>query len=89
MDIHKNARLSFRSREALARYVMEQGATRKAAAAGTDAVFLHEPLHPLLAHANAALDQLPPDPRPSIGAAKFCVHRAVMRQQSGIAQMPA
>ena len=33
MDIHKNARLSFRSREALARYVLEQGATRKAAAA--------------------------------------------------------
>ena len=32
MDIHKNARLSYRSREALARYV-EQGATRKAAAA--------------------------------------------------------
>jgi transposase InsO family protein len=33
MDIHKNARLSFRSREALARLVVEQGATRKAAAA--------------------------------------------------------
>jgi transposase InsO family protein len=33
MDIHKNALLSFRSREALARYVVEQGATRKAAAA--------------------------------------------------------
>ena len=33
MDIHKNARLSFRSREALARFVIEQGATRKAAAA--------------------------------------------------------
>jgi transposase InsO family protein len=33
MDIHKNARLSFRSREALARLVIEQGATRKAAAA--------------------------------------------------------
>ena len=32
MDIHKNARLSFRSREALARLVIEQGATRKAAA---------------------------------------------------------
>ena len=32
MDIHKNARLSFRSRESLARFV-EQGATRKAAAA--------------------------------------------------------
>jgi transposase InsO family protein len=33
MDIHKNARLSYRSREALAKYVLEQGATRKAAAA--------------------------------------------------------
>src|SRR5580658_562631 len=33
MDIHKNARLSFRSRESLARFVVEQGATRKAAAA--------------------------------------------------------
>jgi transposase InsO family protein len=33
MDIHKNARLSFRSREALARFVLEQGKTRKAAAA--------------------------------------------------------
>ncbi len=33
MDIHKNARLSFRSREALCRFVVEQGSTRKAAAA--------------------------------------------------------
>jgi len=33
MDIHKNAGLSFRSREALARFVVEQGRTRKAAAA--------------------------------------------------------
>ena len=33
MDIHKNARLSFRSREALARFGVEQGSTRKAAAA--------------------------------------------------------
>src|SRR5271163_1457939 len=33
MDIHKNARLSFRSREALARFVLEQRGTRKAAAA--------------------------------------------------------
>jgi transposase InsO family protein len=33
MDIHKNARLSFRSREALVRFVIEQGTTRKAAAA--------------------------------------------------------
>ncbi len=28
MDIHKNARLSFRSREDLARFVVQQGATR-------------------------------------------------------------
>ena len=33
MDIHKNARLSFRSREDLARFVLEQAVTRKAAAA--------------------------------------------------------
>jgi transposase InsO family protein/transposase-like protein len=33
MDIHKNARLTWRSREALARLVIEQRATRKAAAA--------------------------------------------------------
>ncbi|MGB9507198.1 MAG: IS481 family transposase [Candidatus Acidiferrum sp.] len=33
MDIHKNARLSFRSRESLAKFVIDQGATRKAAAA--------------------------------------------------------
>ena len=33
MDIHKNARLSFRSREDLARFVLEQRQTRKAAAA--------------------------------------------------------
>lgn len=33
MDIHKNARLSFRSREALVRLVVEQGFTRKAGAA--------------------------------------------------------
>jgi transposase InsO family protein len=31
MDIHKNARLSFRSREDLARFVLVQGGTRKAA----------------------------------------------------------
>ena len=33
MDIHKNARLSFRSREDLAKLVVQQGLTRKAAAA--------------------------------------------------------
>jgi transposase InsO family protein len=33
MDIHKNARLCYRSREDLARFVLEQGGTRTAAAA--------------------------------------------------------
>ena len=33
MDIHKNARLSFRSREVLAQHVVEQALTLKAAAA--------------------------------------------------------
>jgi transposase len=33
MDIHKNARLSYRSREELSRFVLERGFTRKAAAA--------------------------------------------------------
>jgi len=33
MDIHKNVRLSFRSREDLARFVVQQGGTRKAATA--------------------------------------------------------
>ena len=33
MDIHKNARLSYRSREDLARFVVEQGETRRAAVA--------------------------------------------------------
>jgi transposase InsO family protein len=33
MDIHKNARLSYRSREDLSRFVLERGFTRKAAAA--------------------------------------------------------
>src|SRR5438046_1986974 len=58
-------------------------------AASTNAVLLHQPLHPLLAHANAALDQLPPDARPTVGAAMFRVHRAEMRQQGRIAQVPA
>lgn len=33
MDIHENARLVFRSREDLAKLLVEQGATRKGAAA--------------------------------------------------------
>ncbi len=58
-------------------------------AAGTNAVLLHQPLHPLLAYADAALHQLPPDPRPAVGAAMLRIHRADMRQQRRIAQMPA
>src|SRR5437763_17189164 len=57
-------------------------------AASMDAVFLHQFLHPLLAHANAALDQLPPNPRPPVGTAMFRIHRADMRQQRRIGQMP-
>ena len=34
MDIHKNARLSFRSREILVKLVLDQGVTQKAAAEG-------------------------------------------------------
>src|SRR6516162_5161078 len=58
-------------------------------AASTDAVLLHEPLHSLLAHANAAPDQFPPDARPAIGAAMLRAQRPDMRQQSCITQMPA
>src|SRR5580704_9385433 len=57
-------------------------------AASTNAVFLHQPLDPLFAHANAALDQLPPDPRPAISSAMFRIHRADVRQQRRIRQMP-
>ena len=56
--------------------------------ASTDAVFLHQPLDPLLAHPNAALDQFPPDPRPPISSAMFRIHRADVRQQRRIRQMP-
>jgi hypothetical protein len=49
-----------------------------ALAASANAVFLHQPLNPLFAHANAALDQLPPDSRPTVGATIFRVHRADM-----------
>ena len=58
-------------------------------AAGVNAVLLHQPLHPLLAHADAALPQLPPDARPSVGAAKLGMDGANVRQQRGIAQVPA
>jgi len=57
-------------------------------ATGANAVLLHQPLHPLLAHADAALHQLSPDARPTIGPAMFCIHRADVRQQRRIRQMP-
>src|ERR1035437_3463259 len=55
--------------------------------AGANAVLLHQPLHPLLAHANALSPQLPPDPRPAVGSAIRRIHGADMHQQSLITQM--
>ncbi len=40
MDIHQNARLTQRSREALALYVLAEGFTRKAAAAAAEIFIL-------------------------------------------------
>jgi hypothetical protein len=54
-------------------------------ATSTNAVLLHQPLDPLFAHANPALEQFAPDARPAIGPAMFGVHRADMRQQRRIA----
>ena len=58
-----------------------------ALAARPNAVLLHQPLHPLLAHANALGPQLPPDPRPAIGSAIRRIHGADMHQQCLITQM--
>ena len=54
-------------------------------AASTNAVFLHQPLDPLLARANAALDQFPPDSRPAISSVMFSIHGTDVRQQRRIA----
>src|SRR5665811_2147267 len=58
-----------------------------ALAAGANAVLLHQPLHPLLAHANALSPQLPPDPRPAVGSAIRRIYGADMHQQRLITQM--
>src|ERR1039457_4403413 len=58
-----------------------------ALAAGANAVLLHQPLYPLLAHANALSPQLSPDPRPAVGSAIRGIHGADMHQQSLITQM--
>src|ERR1039457_2678260 len=58
-----------------------------ALAAGANAVLLHPPLYPLLAHANALSPQLSPDPRPAVGSAIRGIHGADMHQQSLITQM--
>jgi len=47
-------------------------------AAGTNPVLLHQPLHPLPAHANAAPDQLPPDARPAAGPAMCSAYTALL-----------
>src|ERR1022692_2575580 len=58
-----------------------------ALAAGANAVLLHQPLYPLLAHAKALSPQLSPDPRPAVGSAIRRIHGADMHQQSLIPQM--
>src|ERR1039457_2481031 len=58
-----------------------------ALAAGANTVLLHQPLYPLLAHANALRPQLSPDPRPAVGSAIRRIHGADMHPQSLITQM--
>ena len=54
-----------------------------------NAVLLHQPLHPQLAHANALRPQLPPDARPSIRAAILRIDGADVNQQCFVAEVPA
>ena len=55
---------------------------------GTNAVQLHELLHPLLARRDAARHQLASDARPAVGSAGFGVHGLYMHQQCLVAQAP-
>ena len=55
MDIHKNARLSFRSRESLARFVIEQGAVSAKTAAKWIVRFRASGLEPQLQAAHQPL----------------------------------
>jgi hypothetical protein len=52
-------------------------------------VLLHQPLHTLLAHTNALGSKLPPDARPAVGPAVFCIRRTDVGQQCLVAQMAA
>src|ERR1035438_2761133 len=60
-----------------------------ALAASLNAVLLHQPLHPQLAHANALRPQLPPDARPSIRSAILRIDGADVNQQCFVAEVPA
>src|SRR5271167_450509 len=48
---------------------------------------LHQPLHPLLAHADALRPQLPPDARPAIGSPVLRIDGADMHQQRLLTQV--
>jgi len=56
-------------------------------AASADAVKLHELLHPVLADPDAACEQLFPDPRPAVAAARFGMDHLDVNQQRIVAQM--
>ncbi len=63
--------------------------TKAPLAAGANAVLLHQPLHTLLAYANALSSKLPPDPRPAVNSTSLCRGRTDVRQQRLVAQMAA
>src|SRR5271167_3476051 len=50
---------------------------------------LHQPLHPLLAHADALSTQLPPDARPAVGSPVLRINGADMHQQRLVTQVAA
>src|SRR5258706_15804167 len=60
-----------------------------ALALGPDAMQLHELLHTVLAHTNAACEQLFPDAWPAVAAACFGVDGLDVHQQRVVAQMAA
>jgi hypothetical protein len=59
------------------------------AAAGANAVLLHQPLHTLLGHVNDLSLQLPPDARPAVGPTILSICSADVHQQRLVAEMPA
>lgn len=50
-------------------------------AARTNAMLLHQPLHPLLAHAQASLAKLAPHARSPVSAVRLGMHRADVQQK--------